>query len=167
LWRTPNADEATGRGEYKDLEKIKERWKKHQVLLCQQVKMWPTPQAHDATGPRGPGNELADHHYYPHDLASAARMYPTPLPSDVDGGRTTKGKKRQNETGLRLAAMWRTPSSTVIEPKSSVVKLDGRTPDDPQVGLADQVGGQLNPNWVEWLMGYPIGWTDCEPSATP
>lgn len=26
--------------------------------------------------------------------------------------------------------------------------------------------GQLNPMWVEWLMGFPIGWTDCEPSAT-
>lgn len=24
-------------------------------------------------------------------------------------------------------------------------------------------GGQLNPNWVEWLMGYPIGWTALEP----
>ena len=24
------------------------------------------------------------------------------------------------------------------------------------------VGGALNPNWVEWLMGYPIGWTDLE-----
>ena len=22
------------------------------------------------------------------------------------------------------------------------------------------VGGQLNPTWVEWLMGFPIGWTD-------
>lgn len=22
-------------------------------------------------------------------------------------------------------------------------------------------GGQLNPEWVEWLMGFPIGWTDC------
>jgi hypothetical protein len=21
-------------------------------------------------------------------------------------------------------------------------------------------GGKLNPNWVEWLMGWPIGWTD-------
>ena len=20
-------------------------------------------------------------------------------------------------------------------------------------------GGQLNPTWVEWLMGYPVGWT--------
>ena len=23
-------------------------------------------------------------------------------------------------------------------------------------------GGQLNPTWVEWLMGFPIGWTDLE-----
>ena len=25
----------------------------------------------------------------------------------------------------------------------------------------------LNPYWVEWLMGYPIGWTDLKDSATP
>jgi DNA (cytosine-5)-methyltransferase 1 len=24
--------------------------------------------------------------------------------------------------------------------------------------------GQLNPMWVEWLMGFPIGHTDCEDS---
>ena len=29
------------------------------------------------------------------------------------------------------------------------------------------VNGQLNPTWVEWLMGFPPGWTDLEPSATP
>lgn len=28
-------------------------------------------------------------------------------------------------------------------------------------------GGQLDPRFVEWLMGYPDGWTDCEDSATP
>lgn len=22
--------------------------------------------------------------------------------------------------------------------------------------------GRLNPDWVEWLMGWPIGWTDLE-----
>jgi hypothetical protein len=26
--------------------------------------------------------------------------------------------------------------------------------------------GQLNPSWVEWLMGWPIGWTDLKPLAT-
>jgi hypothetical protein len=32
--------------------------------------------------------------------------------------------------------------------------------------LSCQAGGKLNPTWVEWLMGWPIGWTDCEPLAT-
>lgn len=27
------------------------------------------------------------------------------------------------------------------------------------------VGGPLNPEWVEWLMGWPIGWTDLKPLA--
>jgi len=29
-----------------------------------------------------------------------------------------------------------------------------------EVALA---GGQLNPTWVEWLMGWPLGWTDLKP----
>ena len=27
-------------------------------------------------------------------------------------------------------------------------------------------GGKLNPGWVEWLHGFPIGWTDCAVSET-
>ena len=23
--------------------------------------------------------------------------------------------------------------------------------------------GRLNPEWVEWLMGWPVGWTDLKP----
>jgi hypothetical protein len=32
--------------------------------------------------------------------------------------------------------------------------------------LAAQVGGKLNPTWVEWLMGWPLGWTDLKPLET-
>lgn len=31
--------------------------------------------------------------------------------------------------------------------------------------LNDQVGGLLNPEWEEWLMGWPIGWTELKPLA--
>ena len=31
--------------------------------------------------------------------------------------------------------------------------------------LQTQVGGKLNPSWVEWLMGYPIGFTACAASG--
>lgn len=32
--------------------------------------------------------------------------------------------------------------------------------------LNAEVGGPLNPPWIEWLMGWPIGWTDLRPLAT-
>ena len=32
--------------------------------------------------------------------------------------------------------------------------------------LNDQIGGQLNPTWCEWLMGFPPGWTDLNASET-
>jgi len=37
--------------------------------------------------------------------------------------------------------------------------------DDPNRSrnLNDQVGGQLNPNWTDWLMGFPVGWTESKP----
>jgi DNA (cytosine-5)-methyltransferase 1 len=30
-----------------------------------------------------------------------------------------------------------------------------------------KTGGQLNPQWVEWLMGFPVGHTDLNNSETP
>ena len=33
--------------------------------------------------------------------------------------------------------------------------------------IETQIGGQLNPMWVEWLMGFPLGWTDLEHSEMP
>lgn len=32
--------------------------------------------------------------------------------------------------------------------------------------LATHAGGKINPEWTEWLMGWPLGWTDLKPSGT-
>ncbi len=32
--------------------------------------------------------------------------------------------------------------------------------------MASTTGGKLNPMWVEWLMGWPIGWTGLKPLET-
>jgi DNA (cytosine-5)-methyltransferase 1 len=29
--------------------------------------------------------------------------------------------------------------------------------------MPELAGGALNPMWVEWLMGWPLGWTDLNP----
>lgn len=37
---------------------------------------------------------------------------------------------------------------------------EGTTGGGNHRSLRTDVGGQLNPDWVEWMMGYPVGWTD-------
>lgn len=39
--------------------------------------------------------------------------------------------------------------------------------DKKHMSMASGSGGQLNPTWVEWLMGFPLGWTDLSASETP
>ena len=34
------------------------------------------------------------------------------------------------------------------------------------VAMQESNGGRLNPTWVEWLMNFPIGWTDLDASET-
>jgi hypothetical protein len=130
---------------------------------------WPTPHG---MGSDGHGNELSMLVQTVEgvtDLDRTRRKYPdfspTPLPSDVDGGRTTKGKKRQHETGLRRAAMWPTPTATDGRRGADYNRANRR--DGGGRDLVTDVGGQLNPTWFEWLMGYPLGWTALEPSEMP
>jgi DNA (cytosine-5)-methyltransferase 1 len=66
-------------------------------------------------------------------LVTAVRMWPTPLKRD---SRTVKGAARS-------------PNSLGTEPLVTEVALSE--------GLEN---GRLNPEWVEWLMGWPMGWTD-------
>jgi len=37
------------------------------------------------------------------------------------------------------------------------------TTDRGKHNLGEVVGGKLNPTWVEWLMGWPLEWTDLKP----
>jgi len=34
-------------------------------------------------------------------------------------------------------------------------------------GNCNGATGQLNPAWVEWLMGYPMGWTELKDLEMP
>ena len=134
--------------------------------------LWPTPTVCGNYNRKGASATSED------GLATAVARWPTPNAGDAkQSGNVANWERRKAEkaaAGINLqeplavaaARMWRTPSAMVTEPKSTVTKLTGRKPTDPQVGLADQVGGKLNPTWVEWLMGWPIGWTDLKLSVT-
>ena len=47
-----------------------------------------------------------------------------------------------------------------------VLKDNGQISEEERRSMSAGNGGKLNPNWVEWLMGWPIGWTGLEPLET-
>jgi hypothetical protein len=75
-------------------------------------------------------------------LTDYVTLFPTPTASDARKGYRHAKSRRGGET-LSGAVSALTEDG------------EGRTP------------GQLNPMWVEWLMGFPTGWTALPPSATP
>ena len=74
-------------------------------------------------------------------------------------------------TNARDSGLWRTPDagSNRNNATPSRCVIEGRARKDQQIRLADQVclihglNGRLNPEWVEWLMGWPIGQTALQP----
>jgi hypothetical protein len=135
---------------------------------------------------------LSDGHHFPHDLASAVRMWPTPTaedakckgnhpgamdslhatvklfptPSAADSKRAGNfGRGEGNPTLAEAAKLFPKPASRDYRSPNAkpYSERGGRTKGEQ---LPNAIGGQLNPMWVEWLMGYPLGWTDCADSAT-
>lgn len=60
-----------------------------------------------------------------------------------------------------------TPTATQYGTTNNGKRSDGTTfATAGTPSLSTLAGGPLNPNWVEWLMGWPIGWTDCDALET-
>ena len=87
---------------------------------------------------------------------------------DAHGGRGPSSKERMkmklkkkmpislNDQVAHPNLIWSTP--TARDWRSG--KASEKTLAKNTRPLSEQTGGQLNPMWVEWLMGYPKGWTD-------
>lgn len=109
--------------------------------------------------------------------ASESGLWPTP--TTPNGGRSLKhvdewrgrsayhnGKKVQVDLAqaVRLvsAGIWPTPTVCGNYNRKGASKTSG----DAIATAASQlngISGPLNPTWVEWLMGWPQGWTDLKP----
>ena len=95
-------------------------------------------------------------------------LLPTPTASEGTGAQPNKG--RQGGRSLREVVMYPTPVASEVRQgwqsragpgkgtqqslSTLVMKSEGR-----ESGKVWE-GGQLNPVWVEWLMGFPAGHTD-------
>ena len=140
LWSTPTAFDA---------HNIKGERKKSSggqiEPLQQQVRMWPTPRARDykdgtsvpPSRVKKPGTATLGQKV----VMEEQKMWPTPRVSDTEGGVVKNVElkdgsfSRTNKKGVRWG----------VKLKDAVSHVDN---------------GSLNPDWVEWLMGYGQGYTD-------
>jgi hypothetical protein len=129
--------------------------------------MWPTPVAND-------DNKSVEAH-----LAMKARMnggprcaitslnvavkaaergmWPTPQAHDAQKGYAERVGRFGTEHGGRNLNDWVQQWPTPTANRRSGLQSHGK----------NAITGQLNPTWVEWLMGFPLEWTDLKDLATP
>ena len=139
-------------------------------------RLWPTPEASDATGGRV-SKELGGTR--PSGTKRAVTLgtavsWPTPTANDWKNAGYQKGANGNTFPTLPgavgAAKRWPTPTARLGDQRGPQAKRyfdPARSNDLDDAVAASGATGQLNPTWVEWLMGFPLGWTDLEPSATP
>ena len=139
--------------------------------------LWPIPTCADSWNPST--MKSAEREWTQGNLrgiaAAPVKMWPTPSARDWKDspGMSKEGvnpdgsvRKRDDQLARRVYST-PTKSDGTGGPGRSAGRLGGDN-------LRTQIGGQLNPTWVEWLMGWPIGWTalnvletDKSPSVQP
>ena len=117
------------------------------------------------------------------ELLSSRLMFPTPLASDTNTNRDARNLdvflsengifRKRNKSGsiwslsLSAAVFYLTPAAT--EGFRSTLKPSAYRNSKVNSSLLAQMISlekpeaddmALNPDWVEWLMGFPLGWTD-------
>ena len=115
-----------------------------EMLLNGLMTQWTTPTLHGDYNRKGASKHSGD--------GVATQMFgavwPTPTVADIEGGRKTRSGARGDEMLLNgLMTRWRTPDVYFPSPKETLTKLSGRTPNDPQVGLADEMN-HFGANWA-------------------
>ena len=104
--------------------------------------MFPTPNASDGKG----ANMKPDKNGIPHDiqkgyLRGIVKVWPTPRASDYKGATSPNAMSKAAKRGFN--------------------------PNLPEATAATTTnGGQLNPTFCEWLMGWPLEWTELKPLET-
>ncbi len=119
--------------------------------------LWQTPVADDSVSrTKGKFNSRGEP-----KLSAQVMSWPTPT---VCGNYNRPGTSATSGMGLASAVkMW--PTATKGSSKASLVRKNGRSRENDRLDHAVMASddGQLNPTWVEWLMGWPSGWTDLKP----
>lgn len=173
LWHTPRQGKTTDEEE-ETWMKRKNRGDVSTPPLTLAVKMWRSPSANEPgiTPERLEpieGGELGgmNRHFDKHTgrMAQigltqqvALRQWPTPTGTERSGINPNTGK---GEGLSKTVKNWPTPNCDDL---NNATRASGvyrsLTREATQAGI---LSGQLNPDWVEWLMLWPIGWSSLKP----
>lgn len=137
----------------------------HQQGLPEAVRMWPTPNSCKASMDISL-KKSGDGRAKPNKLGWAVALWPTPTRRCGTGASQTA--TRQGSPDLQTAAkMYPTPTTgaglcggTGNYQRLKVLEASGQITEEERRSMAAGNGGQLNPAWVEAMMGFPSGWTD-------
>lgn len=136
--------------------------------------MWPTPSSHKQTASGDLVNRDGttwDGVSKPHSKATGKPVqtalldkikYSTPTVNDAKN--SSLPPSQINRDSL-VSNVMRWPTPRAGNPGSRPNGKGGKILAEEVKKLEESipVGGQLNPTWVEWLMGWPIEWTDLKP----
>ena len=136
----------------------------------------PTPNTMDALPPKSPEalkKEMTSHpgQKQPCNLRDwvavqeGKSLWPTPTARDCKGANSlkhlTQPKAPGNNHHVRQLA-----NAVKLFTTPCAADAQGTHGGDNHRSLRTDVAGQLNPTWVEWIMGFPPGWTDLNASET-
>ncbi|MNP14823.1 hypothetical protein D3C76_1071600 [compost metagenome] len=157
LWATPQARDFRSGDNPDSPRKARKQEQGWSQNLNDQVKMWPTPVSSDHKR-RGPNSKQQG-------LPETVRMWPTPK-ATLRGDCPSERERRTPDLHAAVK-MWPTPTASQDwKPIRTLAPSEANgTHGTMLVGAVghqhpEKVGGQMNPDWVECLMGFPIGWSD-------
>lgn len=90
----------------------------------------------------------------PRTGGSGYLLWPTPRANE----RQQRNSQDNHMALSKAVQLWPTPTATCWK---------NRETSNQKAELQKTIRGPLNPLWVEWLMGFPAGWTDLDVSETP
>ena len=131
--------------------------------------LWPTPMTPNGGRSIPPGSEIKggmsptayrDGNKYQVDLNQAVKkgLWATPRSFTAMAAEITEKTSQRTRGNLEEQVgqtMWPTPTVNDSKNNGAPSQHERRTK-----ALNVVAGGSLNPAWVEWLMGFPEGWTD-------
>jgi len=134
LWATPRAGKVTAEGP--------DHWNRRQAAggvstppLAMQAALWPTPRSAEAEHAGRTAHEKGQHQK---ELCITANTWPTPM-----AGTET----RSAQGGIQLT--------------QTVLAFSRPAPETSTLGeTSSRATRRLNPRFVEWLMGWPLGWSE-------